>query len=191
MEIARWNDRYRTGERAEEDLNAPPTPLVIEAATRLPPGAALDLACGTGRNALWLAEHGWSVTAVDGSDVAIRILNERAAERHLEIKTVVADLERGEFAIAESAWDLIVIAYYLQRDLFEPAKAGLRPGGVLVAIVHMTEHGEEPTAHRLEAGRLRACFEGWEVLHYYEGRPNDQAHQRPVAQIVARRRVRT
>src|ERR1035437_1483741 len=70
MEISGWNERYRSGKRAIEDLGAPPTRLLMETAKHLEPGRALDLACGTGRNALWLAEHGWSVTAVDGSPVA-------------------------------------------------------------------------------------------------------------------------
>lgn len=187
MEIAHWNERYRSAPCPAEDLNAPATPLVVETASRLRPGRALDLACGTGRNALWLAEHGWTVTAVDGSEVAIQILNERASEKGLAIHTVVADLEGHEFPIGEGAWDLIVIAYYLQRDLFEPAKAGVRPGGVLIAIVHLTEPGEEPTAHRLKPGELRGYFPAWDMLRDYEGRPADIAHRRAAACIAARR----
>ena len=190
MEICGWDERYRSGERAAEVLDAAPTPLLVEAAKKLAPGKALDLACGTGRNALWLAAQGWSVTAVDGSPVAIDILRSRASERGVMVSTRVADLEKSEYQIEPSSWNLVAICYYLQRDLFEPAKQGVVPGGILVSIVHITEPGEEPTAHRLRPGELERYFQGWEILDSREGRPNDTVHQRSVAEIVARRPIR-
>jgi tellurite methyltransferase len=187
MEIHEWEERYRRGERAAEDVSAPPTPLLVATTKKLAPGKALDLACGAGRNALWLAEHGWDVTAVDGASAAIEILRVRAHERGLKIDALVADLEKGECEIEPSVWDLIAICYYLQRNLFEPAKRGVVPGGILISIAHVTEPGEEPTAHRLRPGELEKHFEGWEILHLYEGKPSDPAHRRAVAEIVARR----
>jgi 2-polyprenyl-3-methyl-5-hydroxy-6-metoxy-1,4-benzoquinol methylase len=77
MEINGWNDRYRLRERAAEDLNAGPTPLLVATTSKLAPGNALDLASGTGRNSLWLAEQGWNVTSVDGASAAIEILQTR------------------------------------------------------------------------------------------------------------------
>ncbi len=77
----------------------------------------------------------------------------------------------------------------LQRDLFDEAKAGVVPGGAIVAIIHVTEPGEEPTAHRLRPGELRTYFDGWEILHYREGPPSDPAHQRSSAVVVARRKL--
>jgi tellurite methyltransferase len=189
MEIRGWDERYRSGERAAEDLYAAPAPLLVEAARKLAPGKALDLACGTGRNALWLAEQGWSVIAVDGSPIAIEMLRRRASERGLIMNMRVADLEKHEYPIEPSSWNLIAICYYLQRDLFEPAKEGVVPGGILISIVHITEPGEEPTAHRLRPGELESYFQAWEILHLREGKPNDAAHQRSVAEIVARRPV--
>lgn len=72
MEIRAWEKRYRSKERPAEHFEAAPAPLLIETAEKLRPGRALDLACGTGRNALWLAELGWRVTAVDGASSAFR-----------------------------------------------------------------------------------------------------------------------
>ena len=189
MEISGWEERYRAERRSAGDTEATPTPLLVETARHLAPGKALDLACGTGRNALWLAEHGWCVTAVDGASAAIEILRSRAAEREITVDARIADLEKGEYQIERSAWDLIVICYYLQRDLFQPAKEGLLPSGILLAIVHITEPGEEPTEHRLRPGELVKYFQGWEILHRHEGQPNDAAHRRPVAEIVARRPI--
>src|SRR5262249_10426617 len=182
MNIRRWEERYR-----QRDCDPEPAKLVVETARAMLPGKALDLACGAGRNALWLAEHGWSVTAVDGAAGAIEMLRHRAAERGLTVDALVADLENGEYRIEPSAWDLIVICYYLQRDLFEPAKAGTIPGGLLLATVHVTEAGEEPTYKRLKPGELESYFHGWEIVHRYEGRPNGAANPRRVAEIVARR----
>jgi tellurite methyltransferase len=186
MEIRDWNKRYRQRERPAEDLDSAPTPLLVETAAAMAPGKALDLACGAGRNALWLAEHGWEVTAVDGADAAVEILRTRASERGLKINAVVADLEKGEFEIEPSRWDLVAMCYYLQRNLFEPAKRGVAPGGILISIVHMTEPGEQDVPHRLRPGQLEQYFTGWEILHRYEGKATDSAHRRAVAEIVAR-----
>jgi tellurite methyltransferase len=183
MDIRGWDERYR----AERDSERDPTPLLIETAQSLKPGRALDLACGTGRNALWLAQQGWSVTAVDGSGAAIEILGGRAAAQGLLVDARVADLEQGEYRIEPASWEFIVICYYLQRDLLEPAKRGVAPGGVLLAIVHIAEAGEEPTQFRLRPGELAGYFQGWEIVHCYEGKPRDPVHARAVAEIVARK----
>src|SRR5579863_6524651 len=117
MGIHDWNERYRRRDRPAEDLDAGPTPLLVAAASKLVPGKALDLACGAGRNTIWLAEHGWQVTAVDGAPAAIEILRIRAEESGLKINAVVGDLEKDEFRIDPSHWDLVAICYYLQRNL--------------------------------------------------------------------------
>ncbi len=187
MDIRGWNERYLSKERAGEDFDAEPASLVFDTVTRLEPGGALDLACGTGRNALWLAARGWSVTAVDGAPAAIEVLRSRAIKSGLHIEAKVADLQRHEFQIEPSTWDLILVCYYLQRDLLEAAKNGVRPGGILLVIVHIPEEGEQPTATRMRPGELRTYFEDWEILHEHEGKSRDSAHRRPVAEIVARK----
>jgi tellurite methyltransferase len=176
MGIARWNQRFL--ERPEA---GPPTPLVQDIAKKLPAGRALDLACGTGRNALWLTRQGWSVTAVDGAPAAIAALTGQPVE------AIVADLEAGEYRIEEAAWDLIVIAHYLQRDLFARAKTGLKPGGVMISIVHIMDPCEEPAGYTMRPGELSGYFEGWEILHLREGDSNDLLYRRRSAEIAARK----
>ena len=182
MSLQQWNERYRAGEQ----LFDTPSPLVERFARSLTPGNALDLASGPGRNALYLTEQGWRVTAVDGSSVAIDAL--LAGSRNLNIDARVVDLERGEFSIEPEAYDLICDCYYLQRNLFPQMKAGVRPGGMLIAIVHLAE-ADQPrgTPTRAIPGELRGCFPDWTILHYYEGKPNESCHQRPVAELVARK----
>ena len=189
MDIRGWDERYRSRERSAEDLEAAATPLVIETAKKLRPGKALDLACGSGRNALYLARQGWSVTAVDGSAEAIAILRERARKEALTIDAQVADLAAPLFAIDPNNWELICICYYLQRGLFKTAKQGLVPGGTLLAIAHTVEADEEPNATRLALGEMATYFEGWQIVHAYEGKPADPAHRRAVAEIVVRKPI--
>jgi len=184
LSLEDWNRRYQAGEQLFET----PAPLVEEFAGPLQPGTALDLACGPGRNTLFLAERGWRVTAVDGSPIAIDLLRAHALEKNLNIDVHVADLERGQYKIPPGAFDLIVDSYYLQRDLIPAMQRGVRPGGTIIAIVHLADpdqpHG---TPTRATPGELRAHFREWTILHYCEGRPRESCHQRAVAEIVARK----
>ena len=174
-----WEKHY--AQAAEIDFT--PAPLLIEAVEMLPPGRALDLASGPGRNALYLASLGWSVVAVDSSAAAIRILRERAAAARLSVETHVADLESGAFRIEPGAYDLICDFFYLQRDLFPGMKEGVRAGGVVVAEIHLRD--DQPHQFVLEPGELWAEFHGWKILSYSEG--SREAHKRPSAKIIARR----
>jgi len=181
LSLEQWNERYRAGEQ----LFDAPVPVVAKFAAPAG-GRALDLACGSGRNALFLAELGWQVTAVDGSPVAVDVLRARAAERGLEIDIRVADLERGEFEISPDRYDLILDCYYLQRDLFASMQAGVGAGGRIISIVHLADADQpDGTPKRAYPGELRGLFGGWKILHYREGRPEESCHQRAVAEIVA------
>jgi SAM-dependent methyltransferase len=155
----RWNVRYASGEIAEK----PPEALVIHA-VRGRTGRALDLACGPGRNALYLAAQGWDVTAVDSSSIALNILSERAAEG-LNVHPVLADLEAGEFQIEPNSWDLILDCCYLQRDLFRAIRGGVRKGGLFVGVFPMSEINP---AYLLRPGEGRELFGDWKLLHYAE-----------------------
>jgi tellurite methyltransferase len=187
MRIEEWDARYRGRER-DEDLFVAPTPLVARTTATLDPGRALDIACGTGRNSIWLAERGWTVTAVDGAPTAIDVLSQRAGG--LEIRTQVADLEGDGFKIEPGSWDLVLKCYYLQRSLIPAIREGVRPGGVAIIIVHLVEPGEATTYKHAAPGELRGFFADWDVLHYFEGPPEDSAHKRTVAEVVARRPVK-
>src|SRR5689334_10503914 len=98
------------------NLASDPEALLVLVPELPAPGRALDLACGAGRNAIYLARLGWRVTAVDSSPAAIARLRERA--EGLPVESRVADLERGEFPIEPHGYDLICDFYYLQRSLF-------------------------------------------------------------------------
>ena len=182
--IEQWNQRYRAGEQCF----VAPSPLVVQFVQSLVPGDAIDLAAGPGRHSLYLAEQGWRVTAVDGSAVAIDLLLERARERKLSINTRVADLEAGELDFPSSAFDLVLSCYYLQRDLILRMKTALRPGGLLIMIVHLAEADQpQGTPTRACPGELPAFFAGWRILHYREGEPGESGHRHGVAELVTQK----
>jgi tellurite methyltransferase len=187
MSMTSWDERYQRGEH----LNDSPADLLVRFASAQPPGRALDLASGPGRNAMFLAERGWRVIAVDSSAVAIEILTKRVRASGLPIDARVADLEKGEFDIEPETYDLICDFYYLERSLFPAIREGARPGGRVIAAIHMDDPspGVPPMnpAYLLDPGELRTEFAGWKIIHYQEGVPSDSAHRRKSAEIVAER----
>ena len=184
--IGEWHERYRAGEQVFRD----PSPLVVQFTRDLTPGVALDLACGAGRNALYLAERGWCVFALDGSSVAIEHLNARAASSKLVVAATVIDLERENFGVPVGGIDLVLCCYYLQRSLIPRIKATLRPGGLLILIAHLADPDQpQGTPTRAFPGELLKFFEGWRILHYREGAPAESCHRRAVAELVAQKPV--
>ena len=174
-----WEQHYAEA----ENLDWAPSPLLVEVAEMAPAGRALDLACGAGRNALYLAGLGWDVVAVDSSAAAVRIARERAAAAGLGLDARAADLEAGGFAIEPCGFDLICDFFYLQRDLFAKIRGGVRPGGMVAAELHVRD--EQPHRFVVEPGELRREFEGWKILYYSEAKR--LGHSRVSAAILARR----
>jgi SAM-dependent methyltransferase len=139
-----WNQRY-----AASDLvwGHEPNRFVAQETSGIPPtGRALDLACGEGRNAIWLAERGWRVTGVDYSDVAIERARELAARRGVEVEWICDDLRK--WAPPRAAFELVLIAYLqvpwddMQRALGLAAGA-LASSGQLVMIGHARRMRDE------------------------------------------------
>ncbi len=155
-----------------------PRPFVERHAKDLAPGRALDLACGTGSNAVWLAQRGWHVTAVDWSAESLAQVRHAAPA----VETHLANLEAGEFEIGEQQWDLIVVSHYLQRDLFPKILRGLRPEGRAIVIVHMFEPGHETSRFSVQPGELGHLFAGGRILVYEEGNAQGRATARIVVQ---------
>jgi len=183
-----WDERYAGGKYS----TGKPHRLLIELAGKLKPARALDLACGAGRHAVFLAEKGWQVTAVDNSPVGIQIAKQRAREKGVTIDFRALDLEKSEFEIEPDAYDLICDFYYLQTDLFAPMKAGVKIGGIVVSTVHIYGAGEEAGNFLLREGELRGFFRDFEILHYRETSRTDTdvgEHHRRTAEIVARREI--
>ena len=177
--IEEWNERYRRGEREERS----PTPVVVRVAALSTPGRALDVACGTGRNAIFLARQRWQVAAIDGAVEALRRLNEAAETEGLSIDTAVVDLERERIDYPAGSFDLIVITHYLQRDLFPLAATLLTAEGLCAAAIQLIEASSgrdvRSQRYRVAPEELRRLFGEWETIDYRE--------ENGVAEIIARR----
>lgn len=136
MEQREWDERYAG---AALVWSAAPNRFVAEEIADLPAGRALDLGAGEGRNAVWLAERGWRVTAVDFSTVALGKAARLAESRGAAVTWVAADLR--EYAPPEESFDLVVLAYiHLPPEVFarvlRRAAAALAPGGALLVVGH-------------------------------------------------------
>jgi SAM-dependent methyltransferase len=135
-----WNARY-----AQKELlwTAQPNRLFAAEVEGIEPGRALDVACGEGRNAVWLAELGWNVTGIDFSDVALGKAAELARARGVEVEWVAADVLVHE--PPPGAFDLVAVLYLqlphdeLARALRRAARA-VAPGGALIVLGHDTRN---------------------------------------------------
>jgi len=196
---ADWDAKHSLA--AETPLSEPAS-IVRELLPLLPTGPALDIACGTGRNALFLAARGRHVAAVDFSTVALDILEARARRMHVPVRRarslhdvhgthrrglelLQTDLERTH--LPPHAYDLIVCVQFLQRSLFLQITSALRPNGVLLLETYTRAQLEFPggprnPAYLLEIGELREAFPSLCVLFYRELRAGQG-----IASLVARK----
>lgn len=165
-ERARWDERYASGDyRPGTDHSA----LVEEAVVHVRYGRALVLACGAGRNALYLASQGFAVEAIDISPVAIEMARAESDRRGLEVEWSQGDLNHADLAVGR--YDLITMIRYTNRKLWPRLHPALSPDGWLVMEQHLKTH--HPVAgpsdeYRLAPGELLDAFPGLRVIKYYE-----------------------
>lgn len=131
-----WDERY-----AGDDLlwSAEPNRFLVTEVGALPPGRALDLACGEGRNAVWLAERGWHVTGVDFSQVGLDKARRLAEARGVSVQWELADVT--EHAPSPESFDLVIVMYLHlpeapRRVAFRRAAAAVAAGGTLLVVAH-------------------------------------------------------
>jgi SAM-dependent methyltransferase len=166
MDAHAWDERYAASELV---WSRGPNQFVEAECADLPPGSAVDLAAGEGRNAIWLARRGWRVTAVDFSQVALD-----------KGRTLAGDLEVDWVCADATAWtpaepvDLVVVAYFQvpaadRRAAHRHAVESLRAGGTFVLVAHDTTNltegtgGPQDASVLMTAGDVLADLEGLEV----------------------------
>ena len=170
MDAHDWDTRYAA---TETMWSVDPNAFLVSRIKGLKPGRALDLGCGEGRNALWLAEERWGVSAVDFSQVAVDRGRDWAKERGLSVDFQVADLI--EFAPESESFDLVIV-FYLQlphdevRQVLGHAAEALAPGGTLLVVAHDVENlehgfGGPPTSEVLYTSDLvNQAIAGLEIV---------------------------
>jgi 2-polyprenyl-3-methyl-5-hydroxy-6-metoxy-1,4-benzoquinol methylase len=131
-----WDRRYADSEFI---WTVHPNHFLVEEAASLPPGRALDLACGEGRNAVWLAQRGWEVIGVDFSQAGLEKARRLASERGVHPEWIAADLL--DYRPQPRAFDLVLI-FYLQlpadqrAQVVHAAAEGVAPAGTLLVAAH-------------------------------------------------------
>ena len=184
----RWNEKY-----SGDDFELPeePIPELERRIDTLPEGRALDVATGAGRNAIYLAGHGYDVEAIDVSDEALERARRRAAEQGVDVEWIRADLTDPEFDIEADAYDVITVSFFAALELLPDIKEALAPGGVLVYEHHLRssdpiEIGPSNDRHCYRSNDLlRACLD-LTILHYEERRRDVNDGVAAVATLVAR-----
>jgi SAM-dependent methyltransferase len=133
-----WDQHYSEAGAShhEHALTDGPDPTVAAVVAELEPGRALDVAAGRGRHAVWLAAHGWRVTAVDWSQAGLDVGRAHEPSTTTPIEWVTADVRQWE-PEKPAAYDLIVCAFvHLGLDVFQRVRTWLAPGGRLVVVGH-------------------------------------------------------
>lgn len=183
-----WDKKY--SERSHGSLQ--PDPFLVTAyeefLSAASPGLALDVAGGVGRHAIWLAQRGWRVKLVDISEVGVKQAEENAKQTGTasSIAIEVRDLN-SEQDIGREQYDLIVVFFFLQRELFPALAAAIKPGGHLIYKTYTTEQqrfngGPSHPMFLLQPNELLHAFPSLRVLHYHE-----TIQERGVAELVARK----
>ncbi|MCU7852753.1 MAG: methyltransferase domain-containing protein [Candidatus Thiodiazotropha sp. (ex Monitilora ramsayi)] len=169
-----WDQRYSSESYA---YGTEANDFLVSTANMLPSGKALCLAEGEGRNAVWLAQQGLDVTAVDASEVGLRKARNLAAKRGVSITTLQADLM--DFEIAKNHWDSIISIFChlpptIRREVHKRCVDGLRPGGIMLLEAYTPKQleyntgGPQVTDMMMNQQVLTDDFEDLELLYLSE-----------------------
>lgn len=187
-EKSSWNEKYSEGSHTSLE----PDPFLVAAyeefLSAASPGLALDVAGGVGRHSIWLAQRGWRVKLVDISEVGVKQARENAKQTGTasSIITEVRDLNTRQ-DLGREQYDLVVVFFFLQRELFPALAAAIKPGGFLFYKTYTTEQKNfagcpSHPMFLLEPNELLHAFSSLRVLHYHE-----TVHEKGVAELVARK----
>ncbi|MFP6702393.1 MAG: methyltransferase domain-containing protein [Planctomycetaceae bacterium] len=185
LDRRRWDRKYERA-RPAEALQA--DDWLVEALEDTPPGRSLELACGLGENAVWLATRGWQVDAVDVSARGLAVASQLAARHGVAPRLIAADLDR--FVPLPAVYDLVLVFRFLDRDRLPGLiTRALAPGGLLIyetfgpGQCHRHDNHLKNPAFALDAGELPRLFRELEILRYEEAVLPD----RSVGRLIARR----
>lgn len=164
LEIELWN---RVLTSPKPTFNTKPNAFLVEMTKGIPPGKALDVGMGQGRNAIYLAQQGWDVTGFDPADKAVAVAQEEAKKLGVTLTTVIK--RDDEFDFGKAQWDLVVLSYVALRPLLPAIYDALRPGGrVVVEAFHRDTTKETPIGGGVvyETNELVRLFDRFRILRY-------------------------
>ena len=183
-----WNERYRKGSHSTVEPDSFLVESYAEFITPLLPnaGSALDLAGGIGRHAIWLVQRGWQVRLADILEVGVEHARDHAGVLKEKIEFRIEDV--SNFKAGKTRYDLILVFFYLQREIFPELVKTLRLGGLLLYKTYTRLHpklgrGQIHPMHLLKENELLTASPGLTVLDYHE-----TVHSRGVAEFVGRKK---
>jgi len=182
----RWDKRFGKKEFA---LGKKPNSFLKKHTQFLAGGTALDIATGEGRNAVFLAQHGFEVDAVDISEKGLRKARQLAREKGVKINTFAVDLDR--FQIEKERYDLIANFYFLKRRLIPRMKKGLKKKGRVIFETYILDHrkletgGPKQAKYFLKSNELIRFFNNFRILFYREGIFREGGKRKAVASLIA------
>ncbi len=182
----RWNKRF--GKKGFA-LGKEPNPFLKRYFHLLPRGKALDIAAGEGRNAVFMAQRGFEVDALDISEKGLKKAQALAREKGVKINTLLVDL--SQYRITKERYDLIINFYFLKRRLIPRIKKGLRKGGKVVFETYLLEHrklgigGPTQAKYFLRSNELLWLFKDFRILYYREGIFREGGKKKAVASLIA------
>jgi tellurite methyltransferase len=149
-----------------------PSQFLVDNVELLPKGRVLDVAMGSGRNAVYLAKLGFEVEGIDISAEAVDNAMTSARQNHIDLNAKVKDLEKNH-KIEKGAYDIIICFNYLQRSLMPQIKEGLRSGGMVVYETYLIDQPRfgkpRNPDYLLKHNELLDIFRGFRCLRYREG----------------------
>jgi tellurite methyltransferase len=182
-----WDAKYAEGSHASME----PDPLLPRAYQEWiadsGPGTALDLAGGVGRHAIWLAERDWKVRLLDISEVGVSLARKNAAKlSHGAVEAEISDLIHAT-DLGQKQYDLVMVFFYLQRELFPALISALKPGGLLIYKTYTEDQkqfsgGPSHPMYLLQPNELLRAFQSLRILHYHE-----TSKDKGTAELVARK----
>lgn len=185
-DAVKWNGRYQTDGKYQQQGH--PSQLLQQFAHLLPPGGvALDAAAGVGLNALFAAQQGMNVVALDISEVGLRLLRQKAKELGVVVETAVFDLTTPYFP--PNCVDVLLNFRFLERAAFPAYRQALRPGGLLFFETFVHQEAGDTPPYLLEPGELQQAFADFEIVHSLETavRSPRSGKFRDIAQLIARK----
>ena len=184
----RWDKRFG---RKEFALGKEPNPFLKKHIYLLPKGKALDMATGEGRNAVFLAQNGFEVDAVDISQMGLEKARKLAREKGVKVNALLVDLDH--YQIEKDRYDLIANFYFLKRRLIPKIRKGLKKGGKVIFETYLLEHrtlatgGPKQAKYFLKSTELLRLFKNFRILFYREGISREGGRRKAVASLIAQK----
>jgi tellurite methyltransferase len=176
----RWDKKYGTEAYI---FGKEPVAFLKQNVHLLPKGKALDIAIGEGRNGVYLATQGFEVVGLDISEKGLAKAHQLAKQNGVTIKTRVVDLENHQ--LKKNAYDVILLMYYMQRDLWPQINDALKPGGMAIIETYNVDHLKHQKFNPkwlLKTNELIDAFKDMKIIRYQAYEDNDQAYSSIIVQ---------